>query len=707
MNRRLLLLLGIGMLLIAASLIAWDSNAPAPVAAQDGEGEECPEGPCPSWLVEAWAGSGHADREAEAFRHWDEDDPAEVPPSCAKCHSEGGYLDYLGADGSEPGVVDAPASIDTVVSCTVCHNPVAVSKTDVTFPSGATLEVGSSARCMVCHQGRESGVSVAAAIEESGLGLDESSEDLGFINIHYFAAAASLYGSEAHGGYEYEGMAYQAKFQHVESFDTCAECHNPHTLELRVDACATCHTGVESTEDLRTIRMPGSLKDYDGDGDVSEGIRDELEGLQALLYQAIQSYASEVVGTPIVYDSATYPYWFVDTNEDGETDEDEANFGNRYTAFSPRLLQATYNFQMYEKDPGAYAHNAKYYVQLLHDSIVSLNEQLGEPVDVAQAVRDDAGHFDSTAEAFRHWDEDGEVPATCVKCHTAEGLPFFLEHGVTISMEPADSLACSTCHASFADFSLYEVTEVEFPSGAVIGFENDLNSNLCLNCHQGRESTVSVDNAINAAGVGDDEVSEALRFRNIHYFAAGATLFGSEAQGAYQYADKEYLGRFLHVPQVADTCASCHNAHSLEISLDQCATCHAGVESLDAIRMTSLDYDGDGADEGVKGEIETLHEELYAAIQSYAADTIGTPIVYNAARYPYWFADTNGNGEVDGDEGAYASWTPTLLRAAYNYQYVAKDPGAFAHNGKYVVQILYDSLEAIAGQEAVAGYMRP
>jgi len=40
-----------------------------------------------------------------------------------------------------------------------------------------------------------------------------------------------------------------------------------------------------------------------------------------------------------------------------------------------------------------------------------------------------------------------------------------------------------------------------------------------------------------------------------------------------------------------------------------------------------------------------------------------------------------------------------LLRAAYNYQYAMKDPGAFAHNGKYVIQALYDSLEDL-GQKA-------
>jgi hypothetical protein len=102
-------------------------------------------------------------------------------------------------------------------------------------------------------------------------------------------------------------------------------------------------------------------------------------------------------------------------------------------------------------------------------------------------------------------------------------------------------------------------------------------------------------------------------------------------------------------------------------------------------------------------------EALYAAMQAYAADVIGTPIVYESHTYPYFFTDTDGDGEAGPDEAnygnQYATWTPALLRAAYNYQYASKDPGGFAHNGKYVLQALYDSLADIGGD--VSGMTRP
>jgi hypothetical protein len=127
--------------------------------------------------------------------------------------------------------------------------------------------------------------------------------------------------------------------------------------------------------------------------------------------------------------------------------------------------------------------------------------------------------------------------------------------------------------------------------------------------------------------------------------------------------------------------------------------------------MATEDYDGDGdTTEGLADEVETMREALYEAMQDYATEVTGAEaIVYDSHAYPYFFIDTNANGKPDEDEAAYpnryATWTPRLLRAAYNYQYAAKDPGAFAHNGKYILQVLYDALEDMGVD--VSGMVRP
>jgi hypothetical protein len=465
-------------------------------------------------------------------------------------------------------------------------------------------------------------------------------------------------------------------------------------------------------EDLRNIRMLGSQSDYDGDGNLDEGISAEIQGLQEQLYAGIQSYASNVAGSGIQYDAATYPYWF---------GEGEISGDNGFAAWTPRLLKAAYNYQVSIKDPGAFAHNAKYVIQLLYDSLADLNAgNEANAIDMGTMVRNDPGHFDGTAEAFRHWDEEGLVAIDCVRCHTADGLPLFISQalasrdqvtGATVSLEPSNGLSCTTCHAEMSTFARYQVPAVRFPSGAVLSFaaEGETNdANLCIECHQGRESNVSVQAAIKRAAVDNaDTPSESLAFRNPHYFAAGATLFGGEAAGAFQYEGKEYVGRFMHVANF-DTCVGCHNAHQLTLNFQACQGCHQGVESPEEIRFGNsmgVDFDGDGdGNEGLALEVQTAHEKLYAAIQAYGTEA-GAPIMFDGSRYPYWFGDVNVNNAIDEGEGAYAAWTPRLLGAAYNYTWVAKDPGSFAHNGMYILQILFDSLEDVGGD--TAGMTRP
>jgi hypothetical protein len=386
-----------------------------------------------------WATSAHADAAAEAFVHWNEEDPAEVPVECAKCHSTPGFQDFVGADGSAFGAVDAPAPIGTVITCEACHNSATQTLTSVVMPSGVEITgLGDEARCMTCHQGRESKVSVDEFIASAGVDEDEVSADLGFRNIHYYAAAATKYGTIAMGGYQYDGKSYDGNFAHVEGYNTCIGCHDPHTLQVKVEECQACHTNVQAVDDLKNVRMNGSLVDYDGDGDLEEGIYYELEGMRASLLQAIQAYAKDVAGADIAYDAAAYPYWFGDANGNGSVDEGEERFPN----WTPRLLKAAYNYQVSLKDPGAFAHGGKYIFQLMYDSIESLNEALDSPVDTAALHRIDDGHFAGSEEAFRHWDAEGEVPGTCAKCHSAVGIPTFLTNNVTSpSIRPTGSSA--------------------------------------------------------------------------------------------------------------------------------------------------------------------------------------------------------------------------------------------------------------------------
>lgn len=667
-----------------------------------------------------WSASAHADQTAEAFIHWDADNPPEIPTACAKCHSTPGFLDFIGADGSAVNVVDQPAAPRTLIGCDVCHNTAAAKMTSVIFPSGIEIaNLGPEARCMQCHQGRAWGGTVDSAIQEAGVvDDDQPAAELAFSNIHYFAAAATLEGTFARGGYEYPGKLYDASLTHVDGYATCVGCHDPHSLKIKVDECAACHTGVKSAEDLKNVRMVGSLVDYDGDGNATEGIAFEIDGLREKLYQAMRTYAQTVPQTPIAYSLDVYPYFFVDVNDNGQVEENEALADNRYNSWTGRLTKAAYNYQTSLKDPGAFAHGGKYIIELLYDSIEDLNTRLRNPIDLSKAHRADPGHFSGAAVSFRNWDADGEVPAACAKCHAAGGLPEFLANGANLAGTPGNGLQCSTCHEGANNPARYAVLSVTFPSGKAVSLGGrDANgnfiaddANLCLMCHQGRESKVSIDKAL--SGFADaDKPDDSIRFRHIHYNPAGATLFGSDVRGAYEFDGRSYAGQNTGHP--LQTCVECHDSHALSVKVDVCGSCHAQVKDAEdarKIRLDTTDYDGDGnTTEGIYDELSTVRDRLYEVILAYA-ERKGTPIVYDAAAYPFFFVDANRDGQRDvNDQGAsiaYNAWSPKLLKSAYNYHYLIKEPGAFAHNPKYAIEIVYDSIENL-DRAGVAGMTRP
>lgn len=721
-TRRLFLACGL-VLGLALVLVACGSAATTTAPATPAPIPTCPalptQAPCPTPAVQvipfgdAWVASGHAKADAAAFTHWDTADPKEVPTTCAKCHTTPGYLDFLGADGSAPGVVDKAAPTGTVITCEACHNAAAVALTDVTFPSGAVVKgLGKEARCVVCHQGAASGVQVAAAIDKVKPADDDTpSKDLSFINVHYFAAGIARYGTLAKGGFEYPGKAYETAFNHTDGMTGCTDCHDQHSTTVKVEKCGQCHEGVKTLEDTRKIRWNASLVDYNGNGDVKEGIAAEIEGLQAMLMTAMQTYGKEVTKTAIVYSPDAYPYFFIDTNGNGQADADETKAANKYNAWTARLLKAAFNYQLSVKDPGAFAHGGKYVIELLYDSIDDLNSKLTTKVDLSKAHRTSAGHFDGSAMAFRDWDQTGMVPYTCAKCHSGMGLPTFINNGGNSVAQPAvNGLLCDTCHNPADQFKVFALKTVPFPSGAQLTFPDSPTSNICIECHQGRESTVSVNKAV--AGKEADTVDPKLGFKNVHYLAAGATMFGGEAQGGYQYAGKQYVGRFTHTKGL-DVCTGCHDPHALAPNTEACKGCH-GTSDPTQIRAPEdkTDWDGDGnVTEGIAGEISTLQDELYKAIQAYAKDVSKKPIVYSAASYPYFFIDTNGNGTADPDElksdNKFAAWTPRLLEAAYNYQYSIKDPGSFVHNGKYIIQLLVDSLQDLKSKDPAITFPNP
>ena len=661
------------------------------------------------------AASGHGDLTGEPFRHWDED--GEVSASCSRCHTGPGFGDYA-MDGTADSAHALPLGFD----CDACHDPVPFtlyeslaaypSLEPVEFPSLVTASLGGpSNMCMTCHQGRESGNSVDETI------ADVPGGPYTFINIHYYAAAASYFGTETKGGYEYAGLDYVGRNvfpSHEATEQSCVGCHmrgaeRNHMFEPDVTICTTCHTGT-SFETLGGSPSANFL--------AINTTKDEL-------LDEIQDYAKDVIGEPIVYGDG-YPYFFFDLDADGEADDSEVTFSNRYDIFDEPLLKAAYNYQVIEKDPAGFIHNGTYLRQLVQDSVEDLGGLVSVPAPGRAGFDHDlaskseqwhlSGHADSDGEPFRHWDEDGEVSASCAKCHTTPGFVDYVADGMVDSAAPLGSLVeCKACHTNtdlfadpstrYDDFFTHPALEpVLFPSGITQTLGDA--SNLCMTCHQGRESGVSVEAPDPNDAIQSPVDYDSYDFINRHYYAAAAIFYGTDVNAVYELPGEAYAGQNLFPGHGGglNNCLKCHGRgiadHRFEVSLDACTLCHLGITDFEEIGkpfgMPDADYDGDGTGESFQLEIDGTSATLLALIYDYAINGLpqSTPIVYSGDSYPYWFHDLDVDGVVDPGEAEYPNryldFDIVLLRAAFNYK-AGQDPCGDIHNYVYTLQSLYDA----------------
>lgn len=293
------------------------------------------------------------------------------------------------------------------LDCTTCHNSKTADYVStgqvVTFTSGLTSATfAREGMCVRCHALRtgESALRVTAAIVGAATSdskittgtytyaqwpqntatavggvLASASKNKG-LSPHNRPATAILMGNDAQVGYQYSTefptRSYSGKNIHTSGAATCIDCHNPHSTAVETAKCATCHrqvtAGVEST--LENIRN-GSTPDYDGDGNTTEGIYSEVEGVKAKLNSAIVAYGA-LQSTPL---------YFVSPFDDGGDSmkyviDAGGNSGTTSVAdgsYTPRLLKATWNYQLIAKEFGAYAHNPRYAIQLMYDGLEDLN----------------------------------------------------------------------------------------------------------------------------------------------------------------------------------------------------------------------------------------------------------------------------------------------------------------------------------------------
>lgn len=304
-----------------------------------------------------------------------------------------------------------------------------------------------------------------------------------------------------------------------------------------------------------------------------------------------------------------------------------------------------------------------------------------------------SGHANYAGEPFNYWNASGAVPATCAKCHSKDGFVDFVADGTVVATAKlGTTLSCGTCHINGDTPALYTdastrwddlvnnpaLEDVVFPSALTADLGDA--SNICMACHQGRSSTPTVNTRIADGN---------LAFSNIHYFAAAATLFGTDVQGGYEYGADSFIGTqtyrgqntFAAHPATLTTCTGCHLRegalnHTFVPDVTRCSTvsCHTAATTFNAL----------GGSPGANyADITALKTQLLGVIKASG--------VTQETGYPYFSNIT----------------TAAQLKACYNWQVADKEPCGYIHNGIYIKQLLYDSIVDLSAGAVTPVVVRP
>jgi hypothetical protein len=300
----------------------------------------------------------------------------------------------------------------------------------------------------------------------------------------------------------------------------------------------------------------------------------------------------------------------------------------------------------------------------------------------------------------------GDEPVMCITCHdpheNGPGLTTNLRKPVVMTKYEA---ASTEIPFSFSGNVFLDNTPVPDETG---------NATVCVFCHQGRESGLT----LFKERLASDGTLTNKSFLNPHYLGTGAMLW---ARNGYEYAGKMYG---MVVDHQQTNCYGCHMAdgvtpevggHTWKIVSDDDAvvnsvtcntsSCHDGRvpttnsgDQFDDFRDTvydpTNDYNGDGLIEGIPVEIAGLEDRVIALLYANG-------IEYDDTAYPYFFIA----GQPHTNANAFKSWSLATLKAAFNLSYVIKglpsgpsqigepNTSAATHNYRYNIELLHDSYE--------------
>ncbi len=346
----------------------------------------------------------------------------------------------------------------------------------------------------------------------------------------------------------------------------------------------------------------------------------------------------------------------------------------------------------------------------------------------------------------------GATPAqttaeSCVRCHTTTGYINYVVSGLTdisgwgrqslvnLPAFPGDInyfnsvdktkqvLACDACHddgkgnaykwsklrtvgavTAYYNYSSSSTGKllVNFP------FANANTSNGCIPCHTGRVSGSAI-KAIEAIETASgtfaifSSAGAGMPFIDAHNMSAGATIFKSSG---YEYAGRDYtnpphyehdqIGLGSYDTGTYGPCIGCHMSstekHSFQVvtKVNDPSIPLTASKRIAALKSRICIKCHVGPDERTASFMQHENEGYNAALAALAKALKLRAFVFKGT-FPYF---SNKNWQTsNGSTGGYGAGTGgRTMGAAFNFNLLFHDSGAFAHNNIYAKRLIYDSI---------------
>lgn len=358
--------------------------------------------------------------------------------------------------------------------------------------------------------------------------------------------------------------------------------------------------------------------------------------------------------------------------------------------------------------------DAQYVSKNFENSCTSCHDPHKADKGITQTHKDwaETGHAKVTSKAFTEYDFKNRNIAgvySCGRCHTSTGFVHFLDDNyaqpfpkttwATAGDASREVITCKACHTSFNYKNSVRKAGTYTAAYGVAGlqasvmYDDAATSNLCVPCHTGLLNEAAIEAVKDFTNTDFSAVSS-------HYFAAAATLYSKV--GFKYYSDPvkydpalDFNGTHFSHNQIGindyklpltfapfqatgfkGPCVSCHmqsGNHKLDIAPGYaaggiCTKCHLGPYAMTAAKIEE-------EKEGYNASLSLLE-----AVLSSKGMTYTTTYPYFATKNWTAVGPANGSGKQN-------------MGAAFNFNFLKHEPGAFAHNRIYAKRIIYDSLE--------------